>query len=468
MSSVEKRRAERRSASGSATTRLRPIIVIWLLFTAFAATILFGAVDPISTGLLAIAAAVTLLLWVAESWKSAQLAINLDELYLPIVGLIVIGIIQMLPLRGDPATQGLLSIPLSSSLSLDPHATRMFTVRLVIMLVFFAAASTFIDSKKKIVNCALAIVVFGAAMAFFAILQRMSGTDAIYGLRRSAQAIAFGPFVNQHHFAAFMVMTSGLTLGMLIGRGVAREWRLFLAIAAVLMGIGVIFTGSRGGLLSYGGVIAVTALLSYLKLRDSDRGESRVGRMAALAGGAAMFVSVIAVAFFLGAGEALFRGLGPDQSDITSGRSHFWGVAWQIFTDHPFIGAGFDAFGVAFTRYDTWAGIYRIEQAHNDYLQTLADGGVLAFVCIAAFIYLFARKSLTAIARSTDEMRTNVAIGAFAGCVGIMIHSIFDFPLRTPSNSIFFLLLVVLACAWVEKEGGPSKRRRKSRAVSEL
>src|SRR5215218_8691311 len=326
MSNVEKRRAARRSASGGDTNRMRPAIVIWLLFTAFAAAIGFGAVDPVAHGLLAIAAAITLILWVADSLKVGEITINLDALYLPIAGLIAIGVIQMLPLRFSAASPGILDIPSSSALSLDPYSTQMFTIRLAILLVFFAAAFTFIDSKRKVENCALAIIVFGSAMAFFAILQRMSGTEAIYGVRHLSQAIAFGPFVNQHHFAAFMELTSGLTLAMLIGRGVKREWRFFLAFAAVLMGIGVIFTGSRGGFLSYGGVIIVTVLLSYLKLRDSDRGETRVGRMAAVAGGAAFFVGVIATAFFLGAGDALFRGLGSDKSDITSGRSHFWSV----------------------------------------------------------------------------------------------------------------------------------------------
>ena len=467
MSNVEKRRAARRSVTHSDDSRLKTVVVVWLLFTSFAAAIAFGAVDPVATGFLALGAAVTIVLWAADSLRTNQLRFNIDVLYLPVVGLIVIGIIQLLPLRFGTGGEGLLSIPLSSALSLDPYATRMFTIRLVILLVFFAAAFTFVDSKKKIRNCAVAIVVFGAAMAFFAILQKLSGTDAIYGIRRSSQALTFGPFVNQHHFAAFMEMTGGLTMGMLIGRGVTRELRLILALAAVLMGIGVIFTGSRGGFLSYGAVVVITALLSFLKLQDSDRGEKRVGRMAALAGGAALFIGAVATAFFLGAGEALFRGLGPDRSDITSGRSHFWAVAWQIFTDHPIIGAGFEAFGVAFTRYDTWAGLYRIEQAHNDYLQTLADGGILAFACVAAFIYLFVRTSLNVIASSTDEMRTNIAIGAFAGCSGILVHSIFDFPLRTTSNAIFFLLLVVLACAWVEKDGMKRRRRRKSEPVSE-
>jgi O-antigen ligase len=470
MNNVEKRRAARQqSATRPQRDLLRPAILIWLLITAFTAAIAFGAVDPLATGALTIAASVTLVLWAADAWRTGQLAINLDVLYLPVIGLILIGIVQLLPLRGVD-TSGLLSVPMSTALSLDPYATRMFTVRLVILLVFFAAAFTFIDSRTKVERIAIAIIVFGTAMAFFAILQRLAGAELIYGYRRSSQSIPFGPFINQHHFAAFMELTSGLALGILIGRGVSRERRIFFGLAAVVMGIAVVFTGSRGGFLSYAGVVIVAGLLSYLKLRASDRGESGIGRMAALAGGTALFVGAVSTAFFLGGGEALFRGMGSDQSDITSGRSHFWSVAWQIFIDHPIIGAGFDAFGVAFTRYDTWPGLYRLEQAHNDYLQTLADAGLLGFACVAAFIYLFARKSLNVIAASADEMRSNFAIGALAACTGILIHSMFDFPLRTTSNAIFFLMIVVLACTWVEKDGSSSsgrRRRRKSKVVSE-
>ena len=473
MSDVDKRRAIRKAGAHGNSHPERTMIVAVLLFTAFCSAVAFGAVDAIAIGTLAIAAAVILLLWVADAWRAGHFAVNVDSLCLPIAGLILIGCVQLLPLGGDKAAQDLVGLRLSSALSLDPYATRMFIVRLAILLVFFAAAFTFIDTKKKIVNCAIAVIVFSAALAFFGILQRLSGTEYIYGLRRPAQAIFFGPFINQHHFAAFMELASGLALGILLGRGVNREQRIFLSIAAVVMGIGVVFTGSRGGILSYIGVITIAALLSFLKLQDSDRGESRVGRMATLAGGAALLIGVVLAGFFLGGGEALFRGLGSDQSDITSGRTHFWSVAWKIFLDHPIIGAGHEAFAVAFTRYDTWHGAFRIEQAHNDYLQMLADAGVLGLACVAAFIYLLAKKSLNVIAGSADDLRTSIAIGALSGCAGIIIHSVVDFPLRTMSNAIFFLLLVVFACAWVEKDrkgSGRSRRRSRSKreTISEL
>jgi O-antigen ligase len=132
-------------------------------------------------------------------------------------------------------------------------------------------------------------------------------------------------------------------------------------------------------------------------------------------------------------------------------------VAWKIFLENPIIGAGMNSFGVAFTRFDTWNGFYRVEQAHNDYLQILADGGILGFACIAAFAVLFLKKGISAIGDQKDKVNRSVVTGALAGCLGLMVHSFFDFPLRTPANAFFFLLLVVLVAG-----NGAAKRKRRS------
>src|SRR5690606_31784555 len=113
----------------------------------------------------------------------------------------------------------------------------------------------------------------------------------------------------------------------------------------------------------------------------------------------------------------------------------------------------------AFPKYDTWPGRFRLEQAHNDYLQMLTDGGIIGLALVGIFIFLFARISLKNISNSTDAVHRSFVIGAFAGCLGIMIHSFFDFPLRTNSNIFFFALLAVIAIL----PGGLFERRRKHR-----
>ena len=126
------------------------------------------------------------------------------------------------------------------------------------------------------------------------------------------------------------------------------------------------------------------------------------------------------------------------------------------------IGSGYESFGAAFTRYDTWSGQFRIEQAHNEYLQTLSDSGVIGFVLLAAFIFLLFRSGMKIIAAASG-LRREIAIGALAACLGVMVHSFFDFPLRTCSNAFYFLMLCALATLPVGLEEAVKSRHNHRR-----
>jgi hypothetical protein len=75
-------------------------------------------------------------------------------------------------------------------------------------------------------------------------------------------------------------------------------------------------------------------------------------------------------------------------------------------------------------------------------------------MCAAAFVYFLFRQGLEKINQTTDRFRRGVAAGALAGCFGILLHSFFDFPLRTSSNAFYFLTLVTLVVVSV----GSSKK----------
>lgn len=414
-------------------------------------TLLYGGVDTIVLGLQSVIAALLIVLWVGDAWSSLEARFSTSSLQLPLIGLILIGLLQLLPFGDHEIASGALSIDAANSISLDPFATRMFVVRLVVYLVFFAAALTFIDTSKRARTVAVLIVIFGTLIGFFGILQWLANPEAIYGLRPTPQAKPFGPFVNQHHFAAFMVMTFGLTLGMLLGTGVKRDRKAFLILAVVILGIGLICTGSRGGVMSLAGAIVFVAAATYLG-RDRSKAEKKpkrtaAGKISAVAATAGLGLIVIGSVFYLGGGDSLLRGFGVSQSyvDVSSGRAHFWQIAFQIFAAHPILGSGLDTFGVAFTQFDTQNGKYRVENAHNEYIQALSDAGIGGFAFVVGFLVILFRKGLKNIAAAVDELSRSIAVGALAGCFGIAIHSFFDFPLRTPSNALFFLLLAVLA-----------------------
>ncbi|MCB1025891.1 MAG: O-antigen ligase family protein, partial [Acidobacteria bacterium] len=389
----------------------------------------------------------------ADIWRTGEFKFSTSLLQLPILGLIVIGLLQLLPIGGDRAVSDLLSIGASNAISLDPMSTKFAIIKLVVFLTYFAVALVYVNSPERIRKVIYTIIIFGAVMAFIGVLQRLASPNFIYGMREVDYATPFASYVNQHHFAAFMEMTIGLTLGLLFGNSIEKDKRLLLVIAVILMGIAIIFTGSRGGFLSLVGVIAFLVLANInLRQKKSEAGESGsspLKRNLTLIGGSVLLIAVLLTSV-IWLGEGSVRRIGDvSQPDFTNGRLHFWGVSLQIIRDHPVFGAGLEAFGVAYTKYDDWDGNLRVEQAHNDYLQILADAGILGLVFICGFIFLLFKKSLNVINDSANRFRRGVAIGSLAGCFGILVHSFFDFPLRTNANMLFFLLLVVLATATI-------------------
>jgi O-antigen ligase len=428
---------QRLHSSGEEASRLSKVIVSILCAVPIIATIAYGGVDAWVLGLLSIVVGVIAILWLVEAGIDGEFIYSSNALQIPIIAMLAIGCLQLLPLP---------------SRSMDPYATRFFVIRLVICFVFFAAGLVYVRGLARRTAIAVVIVGFGALIAFFGILQRLAAPDGIYGMRPTPHAIPLGPFVNQHHFAALMEMTSGVAFGLLLGSGLARSRKVFVAIAAAIMGMAIIFTSSRGGLISYLAVIAFTTVASLTRRgihRHERDARARLSRNLLVSVAAiGLVLVVVGSVLFLGGESSLLRGIGltyEQAADVTSGRAHFWSIAWRVFLEHPVTGAGYDAFGVAFTRYDTWNGQFRVEQVHNDYLQMLADGGIVTFVCVAGFVFLLLKKGISSIVGASRDLDRSISTGALAGCFGILIHSFFDFPLRTTANAFFFLLLAVLA-----------------------
>ena len=445
---------------GDHTSLPSKIVFFLLCFLPLFATVLFGGVDNITWIFISIAWALIVLLWVAETWTTGGLLIYSTSLQIPLAGFLLIGLVQLLPLGGTVTG---LAVPASTALSLDPYSTRFFVVKLVVYLLYFAACHAFINNEKRLKKAVYLVVIFGASMALYGILQRLASSEGIYGLRETSGARPFGPFVNQHHFATFMQMTGGLALALLFGKKAGREQKILLAAAIVVMGVATVSTGSRGGLLGFLATLAFVSLLNFLSGRWSGESRSRAGmqrNFVIAAAGIALIVVIFGVVLLIGGNDALLRGVGAVQADadISTGRLHFWPIALKIFLAHPILGAGFESFGVAFTKYDTMSGQFRVEQAHNEYLQTLADAGIAGFICLAAFIALLFKKGLKTIA-SSHGFRNEAAIGALAGCLGVLVHSFFDFPLRTPSNAFFFLMFCAIATVAITAHDRPSRRR---------
>jgi O-antigen ligase len=458
-------------AKGYITYRIRhtlasrfAFLIICLALTLSA--LAYGTVHAWSLATFFIGAVVVFVLWIVDSWNLGAVRISRNVLQLPLVGLLALGLIQLLPLR-TPETVAGIALPLVRSLSFDPNATRFIVIEVIALLIYFAATLVFVDTPKRLRLLVRTITIFGFLLAIFGLTQSFTSPTRVYWIRELPQSQAFGPFINRHHFAGYMELTIGLPLGLVFSNAVEREKKFVYLFAAGLMAIALIMTNSRGGIISL--VAELLFLVSLMGVRRRHRKHKsekkpRLQSTAIKAGLAlAMVVTLFGGVVLLGGEEALSRLVGSvNTDDPTTGRAHFWGVTIDIIKNHPVIGTGLGAFGVVYTGYDSRNGLYRLEQAHNDYLQVLSDGGIVGAVLglvflVALFRMGFARRE------SRDDFRRGVATGALAGCFAVLVHSFFDFTLHTTANTLLFLVLAALATMNGRVEEVHSRRKKKRR-----
>ncbi|HEX9423400.1 MAG TPA: O-antigen ligase family protein [Pyrinomonadaceae bacterium] len=413
-----------------------------------------------------------LILWLIDSWSLALFRISRNVLQLPLLGMFLLGVFQLLPLRHREDV-GSHSIPLVSSLSFDPYSTRFILVQVVALLMYFAAVLVFTDTPKRLRLLVRTITVFGFFLAIFGLTQSFTSPEKVYWIRDMPQSQAFGPFINRHHFAGYMELALALPLGLVFTGSIEREKKFIYLFAAGLMAVALIMTNSRGGLVSFFAELLFLVATMGLRRRHKHRRESkehkpRIKSAAMKAGLAlALVVALFGGVVLLGGEEALTRMVGSvNTDDPTTGRAHFWSVTVDIIKNHPLVGTGLGAFGVVYTGYDSRNGMYRLEQAHNDYLQVLSDGGIVGavigvFFIVSLFRMGFARRE------SRDDFRRGVATGALAGCFAVLVHSFFDFTLHTTANALLFLVLAALATMNGRVEDVQSRRKRRQRRSSE-
>ena len=437
------------------------VICVAIVLSALA----YGTVHYWALALFNIGGLTILALWVVDAWTLGNFRINRNALQLPLIGLIVLGLVQLLPLR--TVSSGATGIGLANSLSLDPNSTRLVLVQLVTLLIYFAATLVFTDTPHRLRLLVRTIMVFGFLLAIFGLTQSFTSPTKVYWIRELNQSTAFGPFINRHHFAGYMELTIALPLGLLFAGAVEKEKRIIYLFIAGLMGVALVMTASRGGIISLVAeilfLVVVTAIWRKPSERRRVRKSHRLKRVAGRLGmaGALLFGLFLGV-ILLGGEFSINRFIDSvNTDDPTTGRAHFWAVTVDIIKAHPFLGTGLGAFGVIYTRYDSRNGLYRLEQAHNDYLQILSDAGIVGATLALIFVVLLFYKALSR-ARSRDDFRRGVALAALSGCFGVLVHSFFDFTLHTTSNALLFLVLAAIATMNGRVEDAPRQRKRRS------
>lgn len=417
------------------TTWANKILFFLLCATIILTALAYGTVHQPTIAVFYIFAVIVVLLWTIDAFQSGVFRFNRSLLQIPLAATIAYGLFQIIPFGSWAETAGVEGI--SRTISLDPFWTKIATIHFIALLVFFAAFLSFINSAKRLRTIVTMITIFGFGFAFFAILQSVLSPNKIYGIYDVPYANPFGSFVNRHNFAAYMEMTICLPLGLMFVGAIGKDRRLLYITAIALMGIALLLSGSRGGLVALIAAVFFLVILTA-KTKNTNQFILKIGL-------AVLLIATIVVGSILIGGESSLTRFAEtaNSQDFSTSRTHIWSVTLKIILNNLPFGAGLGAFGVAYTPFDTLNGLERVEQAHNDYLEVLACAGIVGLIIGGFFIYRLFRTGLENI-KTSNTFRRGVCAGALAGCFAILVHSLFDFVLHTTAISVLFLMLVSL------------------------
>jgi O-antigen ligase len=415
------------------------ILRIGLLLLVAFAVLSFGAVDVWSQSIVEAGAAVLLVLWAVVARLDSEAKIRWSPLNWPLLGFVAIATMQFL-FHGTAS----------------PFLTRTELLRFAAyFIVFFLIAQAF-RSRKDWSRLAWFVICFGFAVSLLAIIQHFTSRQEIYWMRSFRTEVEpYGPYVNRNDFAGFVELTLPVGLALMLLRGVHKDLIPLLTLLTVVPLSAAVLSSSRGGIMGVAFEIGVLFLLSMRRSSSRKRRGSR-----AIAIGMAALVAIVFVVW-IGAGRAIERFSGLSNPEVSLSRRASMGRgALRIFFAHPLKGCGLGALVDVFPRYDTDYDGRIVDHVHDDYLEALAEAGILGGICGLSFLWLLYREGRKNLEADQGHFSRALHAGAIAAVCGLLLHSFVDFNLHIPANALLFLLQVsVLASPPLPSSSAPRPRR---------
>ena len=119
----------------------------------------------------------------------------------------------------------------------------------------------------------------------------------------------------------------------------------------------------------------------------------------------------------------------------------------NLIKDYPVVGAGPGSWYVVFPRYRGGDLSNFFDYAHNDFVQFVAESGLIGGAMLFAIVAWSLVIALMAQFRRRDPLMRGFSFASIMGITSILIHSSVDFNLQIPANAMLFMVL--LAFAWI-------------------
>jgi O-antigen ligase len=383
----------------------------------------FGAVQPWSISVLEAGTALLLVIWAAREVANGRFKLASNQLYIPMALFALVVLVQI-----------------------AFHQTAYWYATWSKGLLWMSYAGLFLlvsqtfHQKTWISVFGFFCAGYGFLLSLFAIVQQFTSNGKIYWVvpNRFGGWI-YGPYVNHAHYAGLMEMLVPFPLMLAIASRAGRPGRAFFLFAAVVMSSTIFLSQSLGGMIAFAAELAALSLIVFRNGRSSYREIVMLG---------VLCCALVAWLVWLrpvGLVERIARLLNPIADAGATGRVAIVKDSLKMVWERPILGWGLGTFPDVYPSFRSFFTNLWVNEAHNDFVQTLVETGIVGFACAAAFLFLLCRVAIRNSRLWRSEIQSSMATAAFIGCLGLLIHGVVDFNLQIPANAAFFFALSALA-----------------------
>lgn len=334
---------------------------------------------------------------------------------------------------------------------------------LACLLVYFFVACVLVDATQRMwfvcILLTLAMVHVGIGAVQFRKGDDFMLVPALQRFEYGRRASGF--YVCPNHLAGLLEVLGVFGLSFVCWSRWRNWGKLLLLYATAVCYLGVILTASRGGYVSTGASILVFLGLSLFVLWQAGRRLlARIGAPVAIA-----TVLILATGWAL-ANRTLFLNdrvhtMPEETNDM---RLDLWNAAIQEWKIQPILGTGSGTYLFYGRQFRTDRMDRDPVEVHNDYLQLLAEYGIVSgslfLLFLSAHLYC-GWKSLRRLSSRRTAMpggllsnRMALQIGALAAVSAYLVHSVFDFNLHIPANALLLAFVFgLLANPGIRRDG---------------
>lgn len=413
--------------------------------------ILYGSIDPLPETIFGSIVFISGAFWFLQGLLCGKLFVRRHFVLLPFIAIILYAVLQAIPFGQIETADA--AIKASRTISQDPYETWHVVIRFSTYALYAAMLLRFVSNEKRLRVLVYVIILTAALSALFGFyLQTTVRNMPDSFLPRIYTTRGFAQFINKNNFADLMLLAVGLCAGFLTVYGIRKKVFIFYAAGLLVIVAGLVLSLSRGGLFGFlVQSLCVGLLIAFSGLRKDENEKPKIVSLLVRVSIAFVFLCALVIGILWFGGEGLMSKLETTQSGFSVGqieqnvsRKQIWQATWNLFKDNPITGVGFGGYWIGVTNYDDTSGNMLLLQAHNDYLELLASGGIIGFILFLWLIFSIgnaARENLF----SKNKLVRAFCIGALVGCLGLAVHSFFDFGLHTPIIAFVFTALLCIA-----------------------